>query len=85
MKYYYKTEGTCSTMIEFEIEDGVVHHVVFQGGCNGNLQGIARLTENMPVEEVIARIKGVRCKGGATSCPDQFARALEQAMQSTKS
>ena len=77
MKYTYSTFGTCSSMIEFEIEDGVLHNVLFYGGCNGNLQGIARLVEGMKVEDVIARLDGISCNGGPTSCPDQLCRALK--------
>lgn len=76
----YRTQGTCSSQIEFEIkeENGVkvVHNVRFTGGCNGNLQGIGRLVEGMPVKEVISKLSGVRCGFKNTSCPDQLARAL---------
>ena len=62
--------------MEFEIEDGVLHSLRVMGGCSGNLQGIARLVEGMPVDEVIRRLEGVRCGFKATSCPDQLAKAL---------
>lgn len=79
MKYQYQTQGTCSRYIEFEIdENGLLHHVVFYGGCNGNLQGISKLVEGMKVEEVIAKLEGISCSGGPTSCPDQLANALKQ-------
>ena len=84
MDYVYKTTGTCSKQIHFVIEDGVVHNVRFDGGCHGNLQGIGRLVEGMKVEDVLARLKGISCNGRATSCPDQFARALEQAVTAQK-
>lgn len=83
----YIPQGTCSFLIDFDIEeqpqvDGstlkIIHNVVFSGGCSGNLQGIGRLVEGMPVEEVRSRLKGISCNGGPTSCPDQFATALEQ-------
>lgn len=77
MKYQYQTEGTCSRLIEFEVEDGVVKDVNFLGGCHGNLQGIAALVKGMKVEDVVAKLKGIDCKGRGTSCPDQFAKALE--------
>ena len=76
--YTYKTEGTCSTAIHFDIVDGKVKSVHFDDGCNGNLQGIGRLVEGLPVETVIARLKGISCNGGPTSCPDQLAKALEE-------
>ncbi len=77
MKYQYTTKGTCSKLIEFEVEEGIVKNVNFLGGCHGNLQGIAALVEGMPVEEVINRLDGIDCKGKGTSCPDQFAQALK--------
>ncbi|MEI3077808.1 MAG: TIGR03905 family TSCPD domain-containing protein [Oscillospiraceae bacterium] len=79
MHYEYKTKGTCSSRILFDIEDGKLRNVEYIGGCNGNLQGIGRLVEGMPVDEVIARLRGIRCGYKPTSCPDQLAIALEQA------
>lgn len=79
MQYEYKTSGTCSQRILFDIEDGIVKNVQFLGGCNGNLQGIGRLVEGMEVNEVIRRIDGICCGAKATSCPDQLARALKEA------
>ena len=81
MKFDYKTKGTCSQMISFEIEDGKVHNVSFLSGCNGNLQGIGKLVEGMDIDEVIARIEGIHCGSKATSCPDQLATALKQAKE----
>jgi len=80
MQYEYKTSGTCSQRILFEIEDGIVRNVQFLGGCNGNLQGIGRLVEGMEVNEVIRRIDGIHCGAKTTSCPDQLARALKEAI-----
>lgn len=74
----YKTSGTCSTQIDFDIEDGKIHNVVFTGGCNGNLKGIAALVEGQKVEDVIDKIKGIKCGFKQTSCPDQLAKALEE-------
>lgn len=78
MKYQYKTTGTCSKVIEFEVNDGVVANVKFYGGCDGNLQGISRLVEGMQVKEIVARLQGVKCGFKSTSCPDQLAQALSQ-------
>ena len=75
----YRHRGVCSRLIEFDIEDGKVKNVSFEGGCNGNLQGIARLVEGMDVNEVISRIEGIRCGFKSTSCPDQLAQALKAA------
>ena len=75
----YKTKGTCSTMIDVELKDGVIDSVKFTGGCNGNLQGISALVKGMKPEEAISRLKGIRCGFKPTSCPDQLAQALKQA------
>ena len=82
MQFEYKTKGTCSQRIFFEIEDGKVHNVQYLGGCNGNLQGIGKLVEGMPVDEVISRLSGIRCGFKPTSCPDQLAQALTAYKQS---
>ena len=67
-------------MVSFDIEDGKVKNVQFFGGCNGNLKGIGALVEGMDVDDVIARIEGIRCGMKATSCPDQLAQALKEAV-----
>jgi len=79
MHYEYKTKGTCSQKIAFDVENGVVNNVQFFGGCNGNLKGIAALVEGMPADQVIARVEGIRCGMKSTSCPDQLAQALKEA------
>ena len=81
MQYEYKTSGTCSQRILFEIEEGKVKNVTFLGGCNGNLQGIGSLVEGMDAQEVISRLEGTTCGMKATSCPDQLAKALKQALE----
>ena len=82
MQFTYKTKGTCSQHILFEIEDGKLHNIQFLGGCNGNLQGISALVEGMDAQEVIARIEGIQCGSKPTSCPDQLAQALKEALAS---
>ncbi len=77
----YKTKGTCSTNIHFEVEDGKVKNVSFTGGCNGNLKGISALVEGMKVEDVINKLEGTRCGFKSTSCPDQLAKALKNYLQ----
>lgn len=79
MKIDYQTQGTCSTRIEAEVENGIVKNVCYTGGCNGNLKGICSLVKGMPVDEVIARLEGIRCGSKPTSCPDQLAKALRSA------
>ena len=99
MTYNYKTRGVCSRSISFDLEDGKVHNVRFDGGCHGNTQGVSRLAEGRSAQElisllegvaklvdgqniddVIAKLKGIICRSG-TSCPDQFATALKQALE----
>ena len=80
MHYEYKTKGTCSQRILFDLEDGIVRNLQYIGGCHGNLQGIAKLVEGMSAEEVIERVKGIRCGMKLTSCPDQLSKALEEAL-----
>lgn len=75
MKYIPK--GVCSQEIHVDVEDGVVTSCKFIGGCHGNTQGIAALIKGMPVEEAIARLEGIDCRGRGTSCPDQLAKALK--------
>ena len=80
MQYEYKTKGTCSQRILFEIEEGKVKNVQFLGGCNGNLKGIGALVEGMDVQDVISRVEGIQCGMKSTSCPDQLAQALKEAV-----
>lgn len=77
----YKTHGTCSSEIHFEVEDGKVTSLSYVGGCNGNLQGISSLVTGMKVEDVIAKLSGIKCGFKPTSCPDQLAKALKEYME----
>lgn len=79
MQYEYKTKGTCSRSILFDVENGKVMNVQFIGGCHGNLQGIGKLVEGMDIDDVISRIEGIHCGMKSTSCPDQLAQALKLA------
>lgn len=74
--FSYKTRGTCSQQILIDTDGDTIANVQFIGGCTGNTQGVASLVKGMKVDEVIARLKGIQCRGG-TSCPDQLATALE--------
>ena len=80
MVYQYRTKGTCARVIEFELENGIIGDVRFEGGCNGNLKGISSLIKGMKAEDVIARCGGIRCGFKSTSCPDQLAQALKEAL-----
>ena len=81
MHYSYKTSGTCSREIYFDVENNKVKNVEFLGGCNGNLKGIGCLVEGMDIDEAIHRLSGVTCGGKPTSCPDQLACALKKAKE----
>lgn len=81
MKYFYQTHGTCSKAIEIEIENGTIKNVTFAGGCHGNLQGISSLIRGMKPEDVIERLKGIRCGSKNTSCPDQLSNALKEILR----
>ena len=82
MRYTYYPQGTCSSQIDFEIdEQGIIQDIQFYGGCHGNLQGIAILVRGMKAADVIGKLQGVRCGYKNTSCPDQLATALRQALE----
>ena len=76
--FEYHPVGTCCKLMTFTLDDNRIVDVQFVGGCHGNLQGIASLVKGMTKEEVIARLKGIRCGNKTTSCPDQFSLALSQ-------
>jgi len=80
--YSYKTKGTCSKEIQFDVENNVIKSVRFVGGCPGNTQGVAALVEGMDIDDAIRRMKGIDCAGKGTSCPDQLATALMQYKES---
>ena len=79
MKYKYSNSGVCSRSVSFEINDGKVYNVSFEGGCNGNLKAIGKLAEGMTPEYLIEKLDGNICGFRGTSCADQFAKALKKA------
>ena len=81
MVYKYATKGTCARSIEFELDGETVKNIRFEGGCNGNLKAIGKLIEGKPAQEVIDILKGNDCAGRGTSCADQLAIALEEALE----
>ncbi len=85
MEYSYKTKGTCSKQIDFELDGNVVHNVRYTGGCNGNLKAIGILTEGMTVEEIEAKLLGNTCGPRPTSCADQLAKAVRAAYEKERS
>lgn len=80
MQIRYTPRGVCSREYLIEVEDGVIQSVQIVGGCHGNLQGISSLLKGMNVEDAISRMEGIRCGMRSTSCPDQIAKALKQAL-----
>lgn len=78
MEYRYKTEGVCSTEIIIDIDNDIIKNIEIINGCNGNLKGIASLLKGMNINDVIAKLKGIKCGYKGTSCPDQIAKALEE-------
>lgn len=74
----YKTKGTCSVQIDFDVEDNKIYNLKYIGGCNGNLKGIAALVEGQDINTVKDKLKGINCNGRGTSCPDQLSKALEE-------
>ena len=79
MSFTYKTSGTCSRVIELELDGNIVRNVKFTGGCHGNLQAVSKLVEGLTVEEVEAKLSGIRCGQKNTSCGDQLAKACRVA------
>ena len=80
MAYQYRTKGVCSRNVSFDIVDGKVTAVRFDGGCAGNTKGVAGLIEGMDANEAIRRLEGIQCGFKGTSCPDQLAKAIKQAL-----
>lgn len=77
----YTTKGTCSRQIIIDVQDDIITNVQFVGGCSGNTQGVAALAIGMKPEDVIKRLRGIKCGFKPTSCPDQLAIALEQSLE----
>ena len=84
MHYSYTTKGTCSSEIEFDLDGDVVHNVQFVGGCNGNLKAISSLVDGLTVEQVVHKVKGITCGFKSTSCSDQLATALLEALDTVQ-
>ena len=81
MSYSYKTRGVCARAISFDIEDNIVKNIKFTGGCSGNTQGVAKLAEGLTTDEIIEKLSGIRCGFKGTSCPDQLAKAVAEAIK----
>ena len=78
MHQTYKTSGTCSTQIDFDVIDNKIYNVKFTNGCNGNLKGISALVEGEDINIVKEKLQGIKCNFKNTSCPDQLAKALSE-------
>ena len=79
MTYEYKTKGTCSSRITFDLDGDIVRNVKFTGGCNGNLKGVSSIVDGMKVEDIEKKLGGITCGFKNTSCPDQLAKAVSEA------
>lgn len=84
MTYEYKTKGTCSSRITFDLDGDIVTNVKFTGGCNGNLKGISSIVDGMTVEEISKKLDGITCGFKNTSCPDQLAKAVTEAYKESQ-
>lgn len=84
MRYSYKTRGTCSQVINFNIDGNVITDIEFIGGCNGNLKAVSKLCDGMTVDEIESKLLGNQCGMRGTSCADQFAKAVREALETTK-
>lgn len=84
MQYTYKTQGTCSTQIQFDIHGDVITNVAFTNGCNGNLKAISKLVDKMTVGQIEEKLAGNTCGFRSTSCADQLAKAVRAAYESQR-
>jgi len=84
MKHTYTPKGICPTKIMIEVEDDILKHIDFKGGCNGNLQAISTLVEGMPVSAVREKLAGITCGNKATSCADQLVKGIDEALEMAK-
>lgn len=84
MQYVYKTRGTCSAAIRFQIDGERISSVEFHGGCPGNAVAVGRLVDGMTVDQIVEKLGGIRCGGKPTSCADQLARAVEEARKAAQ-
>ena len=84
MHYRYKTSGTCSQFIDFDLNGNIVKNISFTYGCNGNLKAISKLVDGWTVEKIEEYLKGNLCGMRGTSCADQLARGVREALESTK-
>ena len=80
MVYTRRNKGVCAAQTKVVIEDGIIVDAEMLGGCNGNIKGIVALVKGMKAEDAIERLSGIRCGFKSTSCPDQLAMALREAL-----
>ena len=84
MKFEYKTQGTCSTLITCDYDNDVISNVQFIGGCNGNLKAVSKLVDGMTVSEIENKLSGIKCGFRQTSCADQLSKAVKEAQRQLK-
>ena len=80
MEYRFRpSDRVCSQEMIIELEGDIVKKVTIVGGCAGNTVGVSNLIQGMKIDEAIKKLKGIPCGFRGTSCPDQLAKALEEA------
>lgn len=85
MDYTHSNKGVCSISTQVQLnEDGTIGSIKVLGGCNGNLKGLSALLKGMKAREAIEKLEGITCGARKTSCPDQIAKALREAMDEEK-
>jgi uncharacterized protein (TIGR03905 family) len=78
MKYIYKPIGVCTTQMIFEINDGVIKNFIAINGCAGYTIGMSKMLQGQKIDDVIKRLRHIKCGKRKTSCPDQIAIALQK-------
>ena len=79
-KFTYIPKGVCARQIDFEVEDGKLYNVKFTGGCDGNTKAISKLLQGADAKKTVEILKGNLCGFKGTSCADQLARGIEEAL-----
>lgn len=82
--FSFTPHGVCAVKIDFDIDGDAVKNIVFKGGCDGNHKAIARLAEGVSAKKVADLLSGNTCGFRNTSCADQLAAGIKQALVQTE-